>query len=128
MSTNGFVSENPGRDVQRVGTAHFLGQDVAKIHGPVWGVTGSLGDSQCYLGVLQKVAAVQKALSERILRDELPARLIAPVYTIGVSDGQLNGTERMRYSLVGRELVNESIDLHLNSSGMAALVAVVACD
>ncbi|HEX4564279.1 MAG TPA: dihydroxy-acid dehydratase, partial [Solirubrobacteraceae bacterium] len=60
--------------------------------------------------------------------DELPVRLVAPVYTIGVSDGQLNGTERMRYSLIGRELVNESIDLHLNSSGMAGLVAVVACD
>ena len=128
MSSNGFVSANPGRDVQRVGTAHFLGEDVAKIHGPVWGVTGSLGDSQCYLGVLGKVAAVQKALSERILRDELGVRLIAPVYTIGVSDGQLNGTERMRYSLVGRELVNESIDLHLNSTGMAGLIAVVACD
>ncbi|HEX4563111.1 MAG TPA: hypothetical protein VH115_01550, partial [Solirubrobacteraceae bacterium] len=93
MSANGFVSANPGRDVQRVGTAHFLGEDVANIHGPVWGVTGSLGDSQCYLGVLGKVAAIQTALSERIRRDELPVRLIAPVYTIGVSDGQLNGTE-----------------------------------
>src|SRR5438105_8805220 len=75
-----------------------------------------------------KVAAIEKALSERIGRDELGVRLIAPVYTIGVSDGQLNGTERMRYSLVGRELVNESIDLHLNSTGMAGLIAVVACD
>jgi dihydroxy-acid dehydratase len=128
LSSNGFVSANPGRDVQRVGTAHFLGEDVAKIHGPVWGVTGSLGDSQCYLGVLGKVAAVQKALSERIRRDALPVRLIAPVYTVGVSDGQLNGTERMRYSLIGRELVNETIDLHLNATGMAGLIAVVACD
>src|SRR5438270_7600083 len=128
LSSNGFESANPGRDVQRVGTAHFLGEDVAKIHGPVWGVTGSLGDSQCYLGVMGKVAAIEKALSERIRRDELGVRLIAPVYTIGVSDGQLNGTARMRYSLVGRELVNENIDLHLNSSGMAGLIAVVACD
>src|SRR5438477_9470920 len=88
-----FVSGNPGRDVQRVGTARFLGEDVAKIHAPVWGVTGSLGDSQCYLGVLAKVAAIQRELSERIRRDELPVRLIAPAYTIGVSDGQLNGTD-----------------------------------
>jgi dihydroxy-acid dehydratase len=128
LSSNGFVSANPGRDVQRVGTANFLGEDVAKIHGPVWGVTGSLGDSQCYLGVLSKVAAIQEALSERIQRDALPVRLIAPVYTIGVSDGQLNGTDRMRYSLIGRELVNESIDLHLHSSFMAGVIAVVACD
>ena len=128
MSSNGFVSDNPGRDVQRVGTARFLGEDAAKIHAPVWGVTGSLGDSQCYLGVLAKVAATQRALSQRIRRDDLDVRLIAPVYTLGISDGQLNGTDRMRFSLIGRELVNESIDMHLNANSVAGLIAVVACD
>ena len=59
-------SSNPGRDVQRVGTAAFLGEDVAKIHDPVWAVVGNLGDSQCYLGVHEKVAAMQAALSRRI--------------------------------------------------------------
>src|SRR3954465_3522525 len=86
-----FVSENPGRDVQRVGTARFLGEDPAKIHDPVWGVTGSLGDSQCYLGVMGKGAAIQRAISERVRQDDLPVRLIPPAYTVGVSDGQLNG-------------------------------------
>ena len=128
MTSNAFVSDNPGRDVQRVGTARFLGEDVSKIHAPVWGVTGSLGDSQCYLGVLAKVAAIQRALSERIRREDLPVRLIAPVYTLGISDGQLNGTDRMRFSLIGRELVNESIDMHLNANSIAGLIAVVACD
>jgi dihydroxy-acid dehydratase len=128
MSSQGFVSENPGRDVQRVGTARFLGEDVTKIHAPVWGVTGSLGDSQCYLGVLGKVAAVQRAMSARIKRDDLAIRLIAPAYTLGVSDGQLNGTDRMRFSLIGRELVNENIDMHLHANDLAGLVAVVACD
>jgi dihydroxy-acid dehydratase len=128
LSSNGFESANPGRDVQRVGTARFLGEDVAKIHDPVWGVTGSLGDSQCYLGVLGKVAAIQTALSERVRSDELAVRLIAPAYTIGVSDGQLNGTPSMRFSLIGREVVNENIDLHLNANSMAGLIAVVACD
>jgi dihydroxy-acid dehydratase len=128
LRSNGFESENPGRDAQRVGTARFLGEDVAKIHDPVWGVTGSLGDSQCYLGVLAKVDAVQRALSERVRSDELPVRMIAPAYTIGVSDGQLNGTPSMRFSLIGRELVNESMDLHLNANGIAGLIAVVACD
>jgi dihydroxy-acid dehydratase len=128
LSTDGFQSANPGRDVQRVGTARFLGEDVDKIHDPVWGVTGSLGDSQCYLGVLGKVAAIQKALSERVRSDDLAVRLIAPAYTIGISDGQLNGTPNMRFSLIGRELVNESIDLHLNANSMAGLIAVVACD
>jgi dihydroxy-acid dehydratase len=128
LSTDGFQSANPGRDVQRVGTARFLGEDVDKIHDPVWGVTGSLGDSQCYLGVLGKVAAIQKALSRRVHSDDLAVRLIAPAYTIGISDGQLNGTPNMRFSLIGRELVNESIDLHLNANSMAGLIAVVACD
>src|SRR6266436_2526674 len=95
-----FVSSNPGRDVQRVGTARFLGQDPGKIHDPVWAVTGNLGDSQCYLGVTQKVEAIQTALSARILRDDLPVRLIPPAYTLGVSDGQLNGTDQMRFSLI----------------------------
>src|SRR4051812_47105946 len=123
-----FVSGNPGRDVQRVGTARFLGEDIAKVHDPVWAVIGTLGDSQCYLGVSEKVAAVQEALAERIHADDLPVRLIAPAFTAGVSDGQLNGTDRMRYSLIGRELVNDTTDMHLRASEVAGVIGVVACD
>jgi dihydroxy-acid dehydratase len=126
--TEGFVSDNPGRDVQRVGTAKFLGEDPTKIHQPVWAVTGSLGDSQCYLGVTAKVAAVHEAMAERIHDDDLDIRLIAPAYTLGVSDGQLNGTDRMRYSLIGRELVNDTMDVHLHANDVQGLIAVVACD
>jgi dihydroxy-acid dehydratase len=114
--------------VQRVGTARFLGQPPEKIYEPVWGVIGNLGDSQCYLGVTQKVDAVHAALSERISRDDLPVRLIAPAYTVGVSDGQLNGTTRMRYSLIGREIVHDTVSLHLAANDMAGIIAVVACD
>ena len=123
-----FESSNPGRDVQRVGTATFLGEQVGKIHDPVWAVIGNLGDSQCYLGVQAKVAAVQTALSRRIARDDLPVRLIAPAFTLGVSDGQLNGTPEMRFSLIGRELANDAVATHLAANQIAGLVAVVACD
>jgi dihydroxy-acid dehydratase len=123
-----FVSLNPGRDVQRVGTAAFLGEDVEKIHDPVWAVIGNLGDSQCYLGVPQKVQAIQAVLSRRIAQDDLAVRLIAPAFTLGVSDGQLNGTPQMRFSLIGRELVHDVADVHLAANGVAGLVAVVACD
>jgi dihydroxy-acid dehydratase len=123
-----FVSLNPGRDVQRVGTAAFLGQDVRKIHDPVWAVIGNLGDSQCYLGVPEKVHTVQGALSRRIAEEDLAVRLIPPAFTLGVSDGQLNGTPEMRFSLIGRELVHDVADVHLAASGVAGLVAVVACD
>ena len=114
--------------MQRVGTARALGQDPTKIYDPVWGVIGNLGDSQCYFGVTSKVAAVQEALSARIVSEGLAVRLIAPAYTIGVSDGQLNGTERMRFSLIGREIVHDSVSLHLAANDMKGLVAVVACD
>jgi dihydroxy-acid dehydratase len=123
-----FVSENPGRDVQRVGTARFLGQDPTKIYDPVWGVLGNLGDSQCYLGVRDKVDAIHTALGDRIRRDDLPVRLIPPAFTLGVSDGQLNGTDRMRFSLIGREIAHDSACVHLSASDVQGVVAVVACD
>ena len=126
--TGDWASANPGRDGQRVGTARFLGQDPTRIHDPVWAVTGTLGDSQCYLGVVEKVAAVQRAVAQRIDADDLPVRLIAPAYTLGVSDGQLNGTPEMRYSLIGRELVHDSMDVHLSANRVAGLIGVVACD
>jgi dihydroxy-acid dehydratase len=126
--TKTFVSLNPGRDVQRVGTAAFLGEEVGKIHDPVWAVIGNLGDSQCYLGVPQKVEAVQAALHRRIAAEDLPVRLIPPAFTLGVSDGQLNGTPQMRFSLVGRELVHDVADVHLAANSVAGVVAVVACD
>ena len=55
LKKENFQSGNPGRDAQKVGTAKFLGQSPYKIHQPVWAVTGSLGDSQCYIGVTEKV-------------------------------------------------------------------------
>src|SRR5262252_4530458 len=120
-----FTSENPGRDVQRVGTARYLGQDPTKIHDPVWGVVGNLGDSQCYLGVREKVAAIHDALGDRIVSDDLAVRLIPPAFTLGVSDGQLNGTDRMRFSLIGREITNDSVDAHLSANEVKGLIAVV---
>jgi dihydroxy-acid dehydratase len=105
-----------------------LGQDPTKIYDPVWGVLGNLGDSQCYLGVREKVQAIQTAIGDRILRDDLSVRLIMPAFTLGVSDGQLNGTDRMRFSLIGRELAHDSACLHLSASDVRGVVAVVACD
>ena len=128
VNLRGSAISNPGRDVQRVGTAKFLGEDVAKIYGPVWAVMGNLGDSQCYLGVQAKVAAIQGAMSRRIAQDQLANRLISPAFTVGVSDGQLNGTPQMRFSLIGRELVNDAAATHLAANQVQGFVGVVACD
>lgn len=123
-----FESDNPGREAQAVGTARFLGQPPENIHGPVWAVVGNQGDSQCYLGVEDKVEAIQAALAEEIVDGELDARLIDTNFVGGVSDGQLNGTPRMRYSLIGREVTNDGITMHLSASDVRATIAVVACD
>jgi dihydroxy-acid dehydratase len=123
-----FVSDNPGRDAQKVGTARFLGQNPFNIHGDVWAVIGNQGDSQCYLGVNEKVAAIQNAVAKRIEKEKLGIRLIPPYFAGGISDGQLNGTEEMRYSLIGREVSHDTICLHLSGSKVNGAIAVVACD
>jgi len=123
-----FVSENPGRDAQKIGTAKFIGQDPLTIHGDVWAVIGNQGDSQCYLGVKEKVNAIQEAAGKRIIQDKLDIRLIPPYFAGGISDGQLNGTDEMRFSLIGREVAHDTICLHLSGSKVKGAIAVVACD
>lgn len=48
--------------------------------------------------------------------------------TIGVSDGMSNGTEGMRYSLVSREIIADSIEAVCGAQYYDALIAVVGCD
>jgi dihydroxy-acid dehydratase len=49
-------------------------------------------------------------------------------HTIGVSDGISNGTEGMRYSLVSREIIADSIEAVCGAQYYDGLVAVVGCD
>jgi dihydroxy-acid dehydratase len=49
-------------------------------------------------------------------------------HTIGVSDGMSNGTEGMRYSLVSREIIADSIEAVCGAQYYDALIAVVGCD
>jgi dihydroxy-acid dehydratase len=118
----------PGQDTQAVATARLQGQDPDKIHCPVWGVVGNLGDSICYAGVPAKVEAIQAELRRRVTAADLPVRVIAPNYASGISDGQRNGTSQMRYSLIGRETTNDGVCLHLEGSDVRGVIAVVACD
>ena len=118
----------PGQDTQAVATARLQGQDADKIHCPVWGVIGNLGDSICYAGVPAKVEAVQDELRRRVSVADLPVRVIAPNFAGGISDGQRNGTPEMRYSLIGRETTNDGVCLHLEGSDVSGVIAVVACD
>ena len=48
--------------------------------------------------------------------------------TIGVSDGIANGTEGMRYSLVSREVIADSIETVCGAQHYDGLIAIVGCD
>ena len=94
-----LIDNNPGRSAQTFGIARQLGTDMDLIHEPSVGVIGNKGDSQCYLGVQQKVEAIQETLRLSIGRDsgQIRMRLIQPEYTVATSDGMRNGTREMRY-------------------------------
>src|SRR3954462_365325 len=49
-------------------------------------------------------------------------------HTIGVSDGMSMGTEGMRYSLVSRDVIADSIEAVCGAQYYDGLIAVVGCD
>lgn len=49
-------------------------------------------------------------------------------HTIGVSDGMSNGTPGMRYSLVSRDLIADSIETVCGAQYYDGVIAVVGCD
>ena len=49
-------------------------------------------------------------------------------HTIGVSDGISNGTEGMKYSLISRDIIADSIETVANAQFYDAIVPVVGCD
>ncbi len=125
-----LIDRHPGRSTQTIGLARELGTDPDLIHEPSVGVVGTKGDSQCYLGVAAKVDAIHAKLKSRIGKglDQLKLRLVQPEFTIATSDGIRNGTREMRYSLIGREVTHDALCEHLEATGLAGTIAVVACD
>lgn len=118
-----LFDNNPGRNAQTVGIARELGTDIDLIHEPSVGVIGNKGDSQCYLGVQQKVEVIHERLRQKIGRgaDQMPMRLVQPEYTVATSDGMRNGTREMRYSLIGREVTHDTVCEHLSASGKSVV-------
>lgn len=125
-----LIDKNPGRNSQTYGIARVLNTDLDLIHEPSVGVVGNKGDSQCYLGVEEKVKTIHENLRLRIGQNpgDMRMRLVQPEYTVATSDGIRNGTREMRYSLIGREVTNDTLCEHLSASGLEGTIAVVACD
>ncbi len=49
-------------------------------------------------------------------------------HTIGVSDGISKGTDGMRYSLVSRDIIADSIETNAAHNIMMRLIAIPGCD
>jgi dihydroxy-acid dehydratase len=68
-------------------------------------------------------------LSKIVKESVIEADLVGLIFhTIGVSDGISNGTEGMKYSLVSRDIIADSIETVAGAQYYDAIVPVVGCD
>jgi dihydroxy-acid dehydratase len=68
-------------------------------------------------------------LSHQVKKSVKEADLLGLIFhTIGVSDGMSNGTVGMKYSLVSRDIIADSIETVANAQFYDAIVPVVGCD
>ena len=68
-------------------------------------------------------------LSKDIKKSVQDADLVGLIFnTIGVSDGMSNGTDGMRYSLVSRDIIADSIETVCGAQYYDGLIAVMGCD
>lgn len=68
-------------------------------------------------------------LAHQVKKGVKEADLVGLIFhTIGVSDGMSNGTVGMKYSLVSRDIIADSIETVVNAQFYDAVVPVVGCD
>ena len=68
-------------------------------------------------------------LAEKIKEGVKASKLIGLIFnTIGVSDGMSNGTPGMRYSLISRDLIADSIEAVAGGQYYDGIIAAVGCD
>ncbi len=68
-------------------------------------------------------------LAKTVKEGVVDANLVGLIFhTIGVSDGMANGTDGMRYSLVSRDIIADSIETVVEAQHYDAVLAVVGCD
>ncbi|MEO9804355.1 MAG: dihydroxy-acid dehydratase [Reichenbachiella sp.] len=68
-------------------------------------------------------------LSHQVKKGVREADLVGLIFhTIGVSDGISNGTVGMKYSLISRDIIADSIETVVNAQFYDAVVPVVGCD
>jgi dihydroxy-acid dehydratase len=99
-----------------------VGFDDAAFQKPIVGVANAHSNlTPCNAGI--------GALSDRAMKALAAAGVMPQVFgTITVADGISMGTEGMKYSLVSREVIADSIETVVNGQSMDAVLAVGGCD
>ncbi|MEO9476076.1 MAG: dihydroxy-acid dehydratase [Cyclobacteriaceae bacterium] len=68
-------------------------------------------------------------LAHQVKKSVKESDLVGLIYhTIGVSDGMSNGTTGMKYSLISRDIIADSIETVAQAQFYDSIVAVVGCD
>lgn len=68
-------------------------------------------------------------LAKDVKKGVWDADLVGLIFnTIGVSDGMSNGTEGMRFSLVSRDVIADSIETVMGAQWYDAMIAIPGCD
>lgn len=68
-------------------------------------------------------------LAKEIKKSVWSADLVGLIFnTVGVSDGMSNGTDGMRFSLVSRDVIADSIETVMGAQWYDSMIAVVGCD
>lgn len=68
-------------------------------------------------------------LAKEVKKGVADENLVGLIFnTIGVSDGISNGTDGMRYSLVSRDIIADSIETVVSAQHYDGVIAVVGCD
>lgn len=111
------IERTPNRAMLRA--VGFSDRDFSK---PIIGVANSFSNiTPCNAGLDE--------LTQHVLQSLRTAETMPQVFgTITVSDGISMGTEGMKYSLVSREVIADSIETVCGAQAMDGLVAVGGCD
>jgi len=111
------IERSPNRAMLRA--VGFSDPDFAK---PIIGVANSFSNlTPCNAGL--------DVLAQEVIQSLSSADTMPQVFgTITVSDGISMGTEGMKYSLVSREVIADSIETVCNAQAMDGLVAIGGCD
>jgi dihydroxy-acid dehydratase len=111
------IERSPNRAMLRA--VGFSDQDFEK---PIVGVANSYSNlTPCNVGLNE--------LAQQVIESLHSAQTMPQVFgTITVSDGISMGTEGMKYSLVSREVIADSIETVCSAQSMDGLVAIGGCD